>query len=289
LAQIISQWLSPACDANCDAVIPYYFTECGDAKMLNIILAVTIVVGAAAILYLLATVLGFPPEVAKGVAGLPALAIQNVYEWLKASSAKRALAKIGLPLALSENEFSIHPLSAFLFSIIMWSGVAPFTAMLMGMCVGAAEVVAGVEITDEKLFATLVILTTVPLRLIAAAYIGCWIGTRSRRYVLAIVIAAIALGYSAYILFSFLTMSPDDWVYKAISQRGALAHFITFLPDIVSYIISATLGFWYGQRQKPTYYLAFIMKILPQETRQTIVEMARDEAIRAGRPAMQAA
>jgi hypothetical protein len=41
--------------------------------MRNIIFAVVIVLGAGAILYLLATVLGFPGEVAKGAAGLPAL------------------------------------------------------------------------------------------------------------------------------------------------------------------------------------------------------------------------
>jgi hypothetical protein len=52
------------------------------------------------------------------------------------------------------------------------------------------------------------------------------------------------------------------------------------------YLSSAALGFWYGQRQKPAYYLAFIMKILPHEIRQTIVGMAQDEATRARGPAM---
>jgi hypothetical protein len=55
------------------------------AKMRNIILAVIIAVGAGAILYLLATVLGLP-DAAKGVAGLPAFAIQKVYELLEARS-----------------------------------------------------------------------------------------------------------------------------------------------------------------------------------------------------------
>src|SRR5258707_8548767 len=101
--------------------------------MRNIIFAVVIVLGAGAILYLLATVLGFPGEVAKGAAGLPALVIQKVYELLEANSAKRGLAKAGLNLAMSVDEFSIHPLSAFLFSFIGWFGVILFTGALMGM------------------------------------------------------------------------------------------------------------------------------------------------------------
>ena len=68
-----------------------------------------------------------------------------------------------------------------------------------------------------------------------------------------------------------------------------MERFTTLLPDMVIYIISAALGFWYGQRQKPIYYLGFIMKILRPETRQTIVEMAQDEAKRARQPAVQAA
>lgn len=81
--------------------------------MRNIILAVTIAVGAGTILYLLAWELSFPTDVAKGVASLPALSIQKVYDLLEASSAKRALAKTGFSRTISLNEF--HPLTAFLF------------------------------------------------------------------------------------------------------------------------------------------------------------------------------
>ena len=79
--------------------------------MRNIVLALIIAVGACALLYLLATVLGFPAEVAKGAAGLPAFSIQKVYEFLETSSAKHALETTGLSPTMSVKEFSIHPLS----------------------------------------------------------------------------------------------------------------------------------------------------------------------------------
>jgi hypothetical protein len=256
--------------------------------MRNIILAVIIAVGAGAILYLLATVLGFPAEVAKGVAGLPAFAIQKVYEFLEASSAKHALETTGLGPTISVKEFSIHPLSAFLFSLIAWTGVILFTGMLMGMAVGAAMDMAAGATLDDKLFGPLIIFTSFPLRVIAAIYIGCWIGTRSRSYVLAIVACSIAFGSGLGFLFSLVTLSSDQ-IKATFGELGTLERFTTLLPDIAIYIICAALGFWYGQRQKPIYYLGFIMKILRPETRQTIVEMVQDEAKRARQPAGQAA
>jgi hypothetical protein len=118
------------------------------------------------------------------------------------------------------------------------------------------------------------------LRVIAAIYIGCWIGTRSRSYVLAIVACSIALGSGLAFLFSLVTLSSDQ-IKEALGERDTLGQFTTLLPDIVIYIIFAALGFWYGQRQKAIYYLGFIMKVLRPETRQTIVEMVQDEAKRA--------
>jgi hypothetical protein len=278
-----------------------------DAKMLNIILALTIVAGASVslcvltwgllellletgLLESLAKLLGIPikvinvPAAVWGAAYIPALFMRNVYDLLEASSAKRALAKTGRQ-AISVNEFSIHPLAAFLFSLITWSGVFFLTGALMALFETMAEDVSNINIGDSQpksIFVNyLVAFTASPLRVIAAAYIGRWIGIRSRRYALAIVISSIALGSIA----DFVWLVLSNGVFKATSND--LAQFLTFLPDIVLFIISGALGSWYGQRRKLAYYLAFILKILPQETRQTIFEMAQDEATRARRPAIQ--
>src|SRR5262252_1154160 len=232
--------------------------------------------------------LSFPAEVAKGAAGLPALSIQKVYEFLETSSAKHALETTGLGPTMSVKEFSIHPISAFLFSLIAWTGVFLFTGMLMGMAVGLAQGEEDIKL-DDKLLPPLIIFTSYPLRVIAAIYIGCWIGTRSRSYVLAIVACSIALGTGLGFLFSLVTLSSDQIKAFFGEELTTLERFTTLLPDMVIYIISAALGFWYGQRQKPIYYLGFIMKILRPETRQTIVEMVQDEAKRARQPAVQAA
>jgi hypothetical protein len=204
------------------------------------------------------------------VSALPIISIQKIYEFVQESSAKRALENAALGPKITMSDFSIHWLSAFLFSFITWIGVLFFTNYLIGMFVGATS-----ELSDSPPTFYFVVFGVLPLRMIAAAYIGRWIGTRSRPYVLAIVIGAIVLGFIAISVRDSNALSDTDMILS-----------ITF--GQLFFIIPAALGFWFGQRQKPAYYLAFILNVLPEQTRQTIVEMAQDEAKRAHRPAIKA-
>jgi len=255
--------------------------------MRNAILALMITVLAGAVLYLAGTelgyLLGFPAEWAKGLAGLPLGGIKSVYEFLETNSAKRASAKTGLS-PTTQVEFSIHPIAAFLLSLITWSGVILFTGGLMGALVGVAGAVSDVEIGKSKMFAALIVFTSLPLRAIAAVYLGSWIGTRSRRYVFIMLVAGIALGQSgAFFLSNWML---GDEISKMVGDQALLERYLTILPDIAIFILCGALGYRYGQRQNPTYYLAFIMRLLPEDTRNTIVAMARDEAMRARPPAL---
>ena len=94
--------------------------------MRNIIFAVAMTVATSAILFLLSTAVGLPADVAKGMAGLPAFAIKNIYEFLETQTAKRTLASTNS--IVSFEEFSMHPVSAFILAVIMyiaWTGPIP--------------------------------------------------------------------------------------------------------------------------------------------------------------------
>ena len=251
--------------------------------MRNIILAVTIAVGVGTALSLLSWALGLPADVIKSVAGVSALSIQKIYDLLEASSAKRALAKSGSSQTISANEF--RPLTAFLFSFIFWFGAYLFSGTLMGFLLVLAEDASKTNLAASQ--PSFVLYTALPLRLLAAAYIGRWIGTRSRRYVLVIVAGAIALATVADFVMSLLFMNTDE--AKPLYGDRTLLELIVLmlLPDMVLFMISGALGFWFGQRKKLAYHLAFVMKTVPEETSQLIVEMAQDEAMRAGRRAVQ--
>jgi hypothetical protein len=248
--------------------------------MRNIVLAISIALAASATLYLLATGLSeatglnFLAEVAKGAVGLPALSVQQIYGALEKRSATRALAQANFESMISAKDFSLHPFAVFLLSLVAMWGVVHFTGALMGALVALSGITPG-----TTTFASLVGLTSIPLKIIAAAYIGRWIGIRSQRYGFAVAVGSIGLGCSVSFLAALLILGSDK--LETMLGTTALSAFLFILPDFVIYVISGVLGVWRGQRQRLANHLAFIMKILPEETRQVIVEMVRDEAIRA--------
>jgi len=250
--------------------------------MRNIVLAIAIALAASATIYLLATGLSeatglnFLAEVAKGAAGLPALSVQQIYGALEKRSATRALTQANFDSILSAKDFSLHPLAVFLLSFVAMWGVVHFTGALMSALVGLSGVTPGTAV-----FASLVGLTSIPLKIIAAAYIGRWIGTRAQRYGFAVAFGAIGLGCIVSFLAGVLMLGSD---LENMLGRTALSAFLSILPDFVIYVIAGVLGVWHGQRQRFARHLAFIMKVIPEGTRQVIVEMARDEAIRARQP-----
>jgi hypothetical protein len=255
--------------------------------MRNIIVAVILALGASVILYFLAVLLNFPSDIAKGVAALPALTIKDVYESLEKTSAKRALAKTDPHFTMTIKGFLLHPLAVAILSFIMIVGTFFFTGGLMGALVGIAGALASEPINAiSKINVYMILTTEIPLRIVAIAYIGWWVGTRSRSYGLVIVVGSIALGAAASFLISnwFLGEKVD-----ALLEQTTWTRFLSLLPDVVIYMFFGALGFWRGQRQKIAYYLAFIMKVLPKETRQAIIEMAEEEATRVGRSSMMAA
>jgi hypothetical protein len=292
-AQTASEW---GYDQNTPAFHGLYIVT---AEMRNLILTVTIVVGSSAILYLLAIAVGLPQTVAGGVAGVPAFASKNVYELLEIRSAKVAFVKV--QSIASPDEFAVHPLSALVLAVAMFVGVCIITVAITSVLVS----IAGINIQDPRLFFTLATFTSLPLRAIASVYIGRWIGGRSARYGLAIAIGSPVVGLYLTLLIQllFIILFYSDQLFDALFPLTNSAHntrlpvvvahlsgaAINALPDVAICTISTAFGFWWGRRRRLTRYLAFILKVLPPETRAAIVEIARDEAVRIARPAAQAA
>src|SRR4051812_44552657 len=87
---------------------------------------------------------------------------------------------------------------------------------------------------------------------------------------------------------STLFRSPryDDLAKLSGENLTMSQRYIEVLPDMAIFMLAGVLGCWYGQRQKPVYSLAFVMRMLPRKVGPLIVEMAGDEAMRAHPPAM---
>ena len=125
------------------------------------------------------------------------------------------------------------------------------------------------------------------MNVIAIAYIGRWIGNRCPPlHGLAAAIGSIVVGHSANILLTFgLLRLFSGWfgseIVEAYTSNMTIMGLMPAFFIIVFYIIIISLGVWWGNRGRLARYFVFILKVLPQETRQTIVEIARDEAVRA--------
>src|SRR5262249_5407668 len=103
---------------------------------------------------------------------------------------------------------------------------------------------------------------------------GRWIGARSPPYVLAIVVLALILG--SFATFFASSLMPGRNELESVSgYETTLNRFISVLIDLVNYILFAALGFWFGQRQRLAYYVAFLLRVFPQETKKTIMEIAQ--------------
>jgi hypothetical protein len=273
--------------------------------MRNLVFAVAITFGASALLFLVATVVGLPAEAAKGVAGVPALAIKSIYDFLETQSAKRNLAHA--KSLVSFEEFAMHPLSLFILAVILYMGILAVTTFLTGFLVAFA-VPRNSEFARSQPVSLLNVIsvTALPLNVIGIGYVGRWIGYRSRPLRgLAVAIATVVIGGSASLLLSFTTVLIEhkltfindiltDQVLETftggtntITLKMFVYYFIgsTWAKSIMFlYIISIALGVWWGLRRQLARYLVFILKVLPQETREAIVEIARDEALRISTP-----
>jgi hypothetical protein len=258
--------------------------------MRNIIFAVMITVGTSVFLFLLSWAVGLPAEASKGVAGLPALAIKNIYDLLETQSAKRMLAH------------AESLVTAFILAVIMFVGMVNFTSAVTGFLVGMVmSQHEDVAQSQSLLILTLIVITSIPLNLIGISYIGRWIGYRSLPIPgLAVAIAATVIGVLASLLFSVVIlpliqrMDPThelltgEVLQKIIGTGTLFGLFHEIISNkwfltmqVLIYIIAISFGAWQGQRARFARYLAFILRVLLPETRQAIVEIARDEALRA--------
>jgi hypothetical protein len=261
--------------------------------MRNIIFAVAIAIGASALLFLLSTAVGVPADAAKGVASLPPFAIKNIHDFLETQSAKRMLGHT--KSMVSFEEFEMRPLSVFILAVIMFVGVMNFLAVLAGYLVALAMSSHERAQLQGSSILNLIAVTALPLNVIGISYIGRWIGHRSRPLRgLAVAIASIVVGLLAVILSNAAlapvvnTISPTDNVFVEMMKQneGSISEILfrvisngPFEVTGILYIITIALGIWWGRRTRFLRYLAFILKVLPPETRQAIVEIARDEGL----------
>ena len=241
--------------------------------------------------------MGLPGDVAKGLAGIPAFGIKNTYEFLEIRSAKIGLLNRQTNSLAKFEEYSVHPVLAVILASIMFIGMITLinlaTGFLNGMALSQAKNKIDV-LSDPQLLLLINFLHEVPLQIIGAIYVGRWIGARVLKVPFLVAIACAV----TTCLFLFLEdigiayFAMDDQAFSAFlhyEKSNVLQAMISHAENVgnlflfAEYTICTAIGVWLGRRRRLVRSLNFVLNVLPAATREVIVEVARDEAIRVSR------
>jgi len=200
---------------------------------------------------------------------LPASALPLLKEYLEREEGRTNLA--------AGKQKPIYDFRAFQ---IAWPRMVVYGFIVLVGLAQATSGVTGILLAHMELpFSNAVLITSGIIAYVAAYFIGRWVGTRcSRRGVVAILL--IALLYAAFQIATDLLILPEE-VYTELFriERLTFGHILLrFL--VVTVIISALalIGYWRGQKHRLSKYLNYLLGVLPAQTRDTVVELAFDEA-----------
>ena len=120
----------------------------------------------------------------------------------------------------------------------------------------------------------LILSTNWPVMIFCAYLLGRWIGTRcSRRGIIAVLLA---IGSTA-IMLTYDLLSPDEDELEPSEMVLDLLRF----PFLIG---AGLIGYWRGQKYRLSRYLHYLMKVLPLETRDTVIQLAFEEAQKVASP-----
>jgi hypothetical protein len=237
------------------------------------ILGVIIFVFASRIDPLLATGLGF----------IPLTVFNKVSDALERRDAKRSLATDRPTMIHSFAGFAISwPIllvygALLLFAIAqVVSGLGAFIATVIA--VAAAGPPDAWASKAEAVAIARGLFIIIPLMLIGGYLVGRWIGTRSAQNGIAVILMSAAVASILSALFDFFYLSfltSENVILPEQAAQQAITNFGIFS-------LSSLVGYWRGQRQKLSRYLQYLLSVLPNDSRDVVVELAFEEARRVG-------
>jgi hypothetical protein len=223
-----------------------------------------------------------PPAAALGA--LPITAFPKIAEFLERQEGRKNVAAgKGTPV-YDFREFQIAWPLMVLYGCLILTGVSTVVAGLTGAA-GIAEALSyGITETSliQQYFEENVALWLLGFSadflvgLPVMYFLGRWIGTRcAYRGVVAVVLIVslmFGIGTAIILLDPEPKVLPKEW-----------RHLLTILnfAQIPFYLGFGLIGYWRGGKLRLSKYLHYLLDVLPSETRDTVVELAFDEARKA--------
>ncbi len=207
---------------------------------------------------------------AAGIAGLPFIASHHIYEALERDSDKRKTqSSRNVPVRAPDDFYLSWKVSAVLYALFLF-GVIQITPLLVMFC----AVVADGGDNPKMYFAV-----ATPFNLIAAYAAGRWLGMRVSRFgIPAVLIGGTATIVAAKLLDFYFVTGDRDLGFLAAKGFADLGIFCTVGSILVS--IPGLIGYWRGRSYRLVRYFRYLLTSLSPDTRETLVNMAYEEAAR---------
>jgi len=245
-------------------------------------IAFGIVCGVAAVLFGLTFALlylfGYPQAMsAAGIlAGAVITAFPKVAEFLEQQESRKSLAAGRRAPVYDFRGFQIAwPLMVVYGTVVLW-GVTQAAAGFAGLMLGSMLSFEG-ENAPKAAFAASVPATMIAI--LGSYFVGRWIGARTSRLGIVTMLLIASLTSAAAVGIDVLMLSHG--LYKNLYGSEWLAFFgILTRITVISFmmIVPGLIGYWRGQRQRLSKYLDYLLSVLPPQTRDTVVELAFEEA-----------
>jgi hypothetical protein len=204
------------------------------------------------------------------LAAWPLLALPATAEFLEREMARRRLAAGKQPSLQDYHEFHM----AWPLTVTYGSVVLVALDCLSSVVVSAAAFEwegpeeAGGDVT--KIVFLLALFINIPTMMLGTYFVGRWIGSRSQKGLLAVVLTALL---ATAVACALTQLTPADVYDHALL-------FLNFLAFPVI-LLCGLLGYWSGRNKRWAKYASYLWSVFPPQTRDVFVDRAFAEASKA--------
>lgn len=240
--------------------------------MFSLIIAFCIAISAIIVAAYLLTVAGVPKE----IAGSISTTIMGSVPFLRETLEKRK--QLAAPDGQSDLIVTLAGYGLPMSRLILYGWL--FMLASLEFASGVGGVIAGLGEIKTEYFVTTVILVTSITAWPAIFFVGRWIGKRCiSQGILTVIITAFIARLSGSLVD--IIIMPATAYEEFFGKRSLGQFFFAIIAGTILFSIFALIGYWRGRHQRLAGYLNYLMKQVPADDREAIVELVYEEARKA--------
>lgn len=237
--------------------------------MKNLIIAFFIVLLGAVITFAILSVFEIQKEIAGTASGIFFGGISYVHQILDKRSLKPNLS--ALPTSIvTLDKFGLAPVIMATYGVLILFAVGN-----VGGVLGA--VVAATLNLDKSQIGPSIMLFSGIFVLYCAYVVGHWIGSRCRTHGILVTLVVVLCFRILATTVDINLLSNEDF----LSVYGEQISFSFLLQQIFSGILiiggTALIGYWVGRKKRMSRYLSYLLRFIPNETRNDLLQLAYEE------------